>query len=283
MQTRVLAADLRHRSAASSPGENPGRVPDSVVAQFHVVPIEPVRAGNRLPVAGRETPASHALEGRLAEPLARPTLGTHLFRRQTTGKADVDAVETSLPEVVPLAADLGLILRVALGFGGQCRVELAPGAAGPIGMRADRVNQRPLGQTSRRQVEDHSQLFRRVGGRRRQRKRTDDMPVVGGPLVRVVDDRHSWAAMHVGKRRVGQQGATIAAQIDLRAGREPKKGESLQFLSEGWSRQRRRLKLFTGGVCLARVKVDQEHLLPLLGGDYRLAVVLEPRQWLRFA
>ena len=67
--------------------------------------------------------------------------------------ARVDAMKASLPEMMSLPQDAGLVFGVAFGLVPQERMELPAGTRRVLGMDADRVNQRPLGECPGRQVE----------------------------------------------------------------------------------------------------------------------------------
>src|SRR3972149_978682 len=146
-------------NANLSAAEDARGVPHAVRAALHVISVDWFIRANRAPMSGGQTPASHALHGRLDQVLAGPTLGANLacsYRSQSGG----DAMETRLPAVMSLKPNVGLVLRVAARFVKQIVRQLALGAGRTIGMDAHGIDQRALCKRAGRKVKDHRHLFR---------------------------------------------------------------------------------------------------------------------------
>lgn len=90
------------------------------------------------------------LDRRIKESLAWPAFGADFDGRPraaaTAGEPSADAMKAAFPRMMALNADVGLVLGVGLGFGGEFGIEVAGGgASGTFGMQADCEDESALG------------------------------------------------------------------------------------------------------------------------------------------
>ncbi len=102
-------------------------------------------------MAGGLSPGVDALDGGIEEALIGPTFGANFDRgpgsTATTGEPAADAMEAAFPRVMALDANVSLMLRMGLSFGGELGIEVAGGGAGgAFGVQADCQDESALGE-----------------------------------------------------------------------------------------------------------------------------------------